>query len=1078
MKPRFSLTAAAVALAVLYSAASLAAPAYYRKKSTWRETLKASMFAKENPGASPSRARSRPAPKPKPAGWTPVSSKIMRFKQEPQLLKADISGQPYLTLIASDGGDGNGSDHSVWADAKLTTASGRKVWLDTLRPVGVKVGWKQLFAGRRRISIGRSRFDRQIWAHAPSVVCYKLDPSKKYKTFEARVGIDNRARGGSVQFTIENKKVNAPPPSRGGGGGGSGGPLWDQLIKDFPSYTQQIRAASDWWRRERLNIESSSSGFEPKAKEILGQAKQVLAYVEKTICRPALVAELKALERKFATGGNWRELYLDVHDLRRRIAFSHPALGFNRVLINRCPPTRYSHNSDQHQGRHSRSGPGLTMLTDWKTANLKAKAILQGKLPEGSTRNPDLHYDAEKVTFAFCDHQKEQGSARRFFLYEAAIDGSSVRQLTGTSRDKFKTWDGRVTVLIEDNDPCYLPDDEIIFVSTRGQSFGRCHGGRYNPAWILYRCDKNGDNIKQLSFGNENEYEPAVLNDGRIVFTRWEYTNRHEMLFHMLWWCRPDGSMVAHFYGNDTLHPMMVVEAEAMVGTHRIVATAMGHHSYNTGTTVILDINKGENGEKPVRHITPETPYSETKGWPEPHYSHPRALTEELFLVSRANHRVHNQGKLPPAADRAIYLVDTMGGRELVYEDPSVASFSPIPIRKRKRPPVLPPITSPSSPDTGTIFVQNAYLTRNDPQGVIKPGMIKAIRVNALGVQPRARRTPCSKGCPNEIPKKVLGTVPVNEDGSAFFRVPARTSLQMQILDKNGMAILTEMSLFYLQPGENRSCVGCHEPVGSSPKASMFARSARRQPLELKPAAGPQYPGGLSFMRTVQPVFDRYCIKCHGLEKTQKGVNLIHDGKMGYPRGCLEIIKRGDHRVGDKGYMWGDNNISRPYKFFAHRNKVSHMLLSGKMVKMDRESYMRVIEWLDLNAQCYGDLFPNKLEERRFDNNALRELRAYAKQLLGDKIAGQPDRALINVAQPDESRILMAPLPVAAGGWGQMKGFTSKTDSKFKRMVQLVDKCIVKKANENRNGWTPSLECGGAEGWVMKERRKYAPASR
>ncbi len=253
MKPRFSLTAAAVAFAVLYSAASLAAPAYYRKMSTWRETLKASMFAKENPGASPSRARSRPAPKPKPAGWTPVSSKIMRHKREPQLLKADISGQPYLTLIATDGGDGNGSDHSVWADAKLTTASGRKVWLDTLRPVGVKVGWKQLFAGRRRISIGRSRFERQIWAHAPSVVCYKLDPSKKYRTFEARVGIDNRARGGSVQFTIENKKVNAPPPSRGGrggGGGGSGGPLWDQLIKDFPSFTQQIRAASDWCGRE------------------------------------------------------------------------------------------------------------------------------------------------------------------------------------------------------------------------------------------------------------------------------------------------------------------------------------------------------------------------------------------------------------------------------------------------------------------------------------------------------------------------------------------------------------------------------------------------------------------------------------------------------------------------------------------------------------------------------------------------------------------------------------------------------------------------------------------------------------
>jgi len=762
--------------------------------------------------------------------------------------------------------------------------------------------------------------------------------------------------------------------------------------------------------------------------------------------------------------------------LRREVILSHPALDFERILINRVPPTRYSHNGDQHLGRHSRIGPGLTILSNWKSGTPEVETLLEGELPPGSVRNPDLNYDADKIVFAFCRHSSDKGNERhqrRFFLYEAPIDGSWARQLTGTERDPMETWDNRATAVIEDNDPCYLPDGDIIFISTRSQSYGRCHGGRYNPAWVLHRCNKDGDEIRQLSFGNENEYEPSVLNDGRIVFTRWEYTNRHEMFFHMLWWCRPDGTAVSHYYGNDTIDPMMVVEATPIPGTHKIVATAQGHHSYNTGTTVVIDTNKGENGEEPITHITPETPYSESHGWPSPHYSHPYPITEDLFLVSRANHRVSPQGRTPPVAGRAIYLVDSLGGRELIYEDPEVASFSPIAIRKRIRPPVMSPRVSPSAPDYGTVFLQNAYLTRNDPEGKIKPGMIKALRINALGVQPRARRTPCSVTVPVEIPKKVLGTVPIGEDGSAYFKVPARTSLQVQILDENGMAILTEKSLFYLQPGENRSCIGCHEPVGSSPDMAAISRAARMVPRDLDPPAGPQYKGGLSFMRTVQPVLDRYCIECHGLEKTEKGVNLVDDGKS-YPQSYRALAKLGDHRLGLKGYKSHQNTISRPFEYYAHSSTLPKLMLEDHGdVTVDRESFMRVVEWLDLNAQCYGDLFPNKLEQRGIDAKALEKLREYIKELFGEKLAAQPDRALINVAQIDESRILMAPLATEAGGWGQIPAWNDRNDPAYKKMAKLVDACIIRRPNENKNGWQPTLECGGGEPWIIDARDKY-----
>jgi hypothetical protein len=760
-----------------------------------------------------------------------------------------------------------------------------------------------------------------------------------------------------------------------------------------------------------------------------------------------------------------------VHGLRRKILLSHPALDFEKILFNCNPPTTFSHNGDQHLGRHSRIGPGLSVLSGWKSDRPQVKAILEGKLPAGAVRNPDLNYDADKVVFAFSDHATPL--QKRYFLYEAALDGSWVRQLTGTTRDPFNTSNNRATVVIEDNDPAYLPDGNLLFISSRCQSFGRCHAGRHVPAMVLYTCDGNGDNIRQLSYNNENEYEPAILNDGKVIFCRWEYTNRNEMFFHKLWQCRPDGSNISHYFGNDMAAPMMITEATAIPGTRKVVATAMGHHTYSTGTTVVIDVDKGENGEQAITHITPETSYSESQGMPNPHYSHPYPITETLFLVSRANHPVPSQVKAPPPNDRGIYLIDAEGSRELLYENPDVASVSPIAIRKRERPPVLPKIQLAKDADeTATVYVQNAYLTRNDPKGLIKPGSIKAIRVNALGVQPRAKRSLLSPGVPVEIPKKVLGTVPVDANGSAFFKVPARTSLQLQIIGEDGRAILTEKSFFYLQPGEKRSCVGCHEPGGVTPPTGDYARGM--EPMGLKPSAGPQYKGGLSFMRTVQPVLDRYCISCHGLDEKKKAISLIHDGKMEWPQSYQELAKRGDHRLGQRHVMWFGRNISRPYQYYAYGNKVATMLLKNhSTVNMDWDSFMRVIEFLDLNAQCYGDLFPNKLEERQIDAKALAELRAYINEVFGEKLAAQPERALINTVQVDESRILMAPLASAAGGWGQIKGWPDKNDPGFLKMQQLVEKCIIRSPTENTNGWEPTIEQGGGESWVVEEQQKY-----
>jgi hypothetical protein len=998
----------------------------------------------------------------------------IRGGDDPVNISLDVTGAWDLVLLAGDAGDGKRCDHAVWTNAKLIDEHGNETWLDSLQPVRKKVGALRYAIGEydtaNPVLIGDEQFPRYIFAHAPSKLIYKL--RKKYVRFEAQAGIDQRRHKGkgSVTFHTSTNPGDEPLSTED--------VLFKKVRADFPEKTTEILLERDWHRQDGLNLFSSSNNYEAAAKKMIKLARETLTYVGSDALKP----EFESLKRKTDKGGDWEHLWRQAHQLRRRIILSHPALDFEQILVNVNPPTTYSHNGDQHLGRHSRSGPGLTLLSNWKSNNIQVKHILKDKLPEGATRNPDLHYDAEKVVFAFCDHTRSDDEhQRRYFLYEAATDGSWIRQLTGTAEDPFETWENRATSLIEDNDPCYLPDDHIVFISSRCQTFGRCHGSRYNPAWVLHRCDPNGAGIRQLSFGNENEYEPAVLNDGRIIFTRWEYTNRHEMYFHMLWWCRPDGTAPSHYYGNDTIHPMEVIEATAIPGSHKVVATAAGHHSYTTGTSILLDVNKGENGEAPVTHLTPETPYPESKGWPKPHYSHPYPVTEELYLVSRANHPIHRQGMAPPPNNRGIYLIDPLGGRELIYEHPEFTAFSPIAVRQRMRPPVIPSTLSKGSPPEATLFLQNAYLTRNDPDGIIQPGMIKALRINALGVQPRAAKRPVSMTVRNEIPKRIIGTVPVNEDGSTVFKVPANMSLQIQTLDENGMALLTEKSLFYLQSGESRSCIGCHEPEGSSPDMAAIAGLSRMEPSVPNPPAGPQYEGGLSFMRTVQPVLDRYCIDCHGLGQSTaeaNQINLIYDGNTkGWPRSYRELVERGNHRVGDKRYMSqfdGELNISRPRQFYAYGNAVAHMLLENHGdCDMDNDSYMRIIEFLDLNAQFYGDLFPVKMEDRTIDKQKLAVVEECASKLFGEAFVNQPERALINTVQIDESRILMAPMPVNAGGWGQIEGYTGKDDPDYIHMEKLVNDCIIKCADENINGWAPSIETGSGEKWVIDSREKY-----
>jgi hypothetical protein len=273
-------------------------------------------------------------------------------------------------------------------------------------------------------------------------------------------------------------------------------------------------------------------------------ARETLQFVQASRPCPQFEATLEELNGQAARlpageAAKRAELAAAVRQLRRQVIFSHPLLDFDHLLINQRPPPGYSHQSRQYLGRYSRPGPGLVVLDGWKD-NPTEKVLLEGKLPTGTVMHPDLSFDARRVLFAFCDHTPSDPNHRQFFLWEVGIDGRGLRQLTGASSDPMLGAEGRRTALIEDFDPCYLPDGGIAFVSTRPQTHIRCHyGGRYFANFLLYRADGDGSNIRQLSFAEAPEWKPSVLDDGRIVCARWDYTNRHSYHFQSPWVIRP-----------------------------------------------------------------------------------------------------------------------------------------------------------------------------------------------------------------------------------------------------------------------------------------------------------------------------------------------------------------------------------------------------------------------------------------------------------------------------------------------------------------------------------------------------------
>ena len=638
--------------------------------------------------------------------------------------------------------------------------------------------------------------------------------------------------------------------------------------------------------------------------------------------------------------------------LRSEALLANPLLAFDKLLLIKRGadklglPLNYAANSslaptgyDNEIAVLSPVRPGGQLTTLYR--------------PEGGRFVGDLrlHFDADRLLFSMPDANK------RWQVNEIKTDPSTPLGAGGTGLHALPLINEPD---VDNYDACYLPGGQIIFTSTAPFVGVPCVRGSGHVA-NLFRLETDG-RIRQLTVEQDHDWCPTLLPNGRVLYLRWEYADIPHAFSRILFHMNPDGTEQMEFYGSNSYWPASMFYAKPLPGhPTKFVAVVGGHHELpRMGDLVLFDTAKGRfeadgavqripgRGRK-VEPINVDLPIAQT--WPK--FLHPFPLSANYFLVSC---------KLNADAPWGIYLVDVFDNMVPLCELPGYALLEPIPLQKTVRPPVLADKVDPDRHDA-EVFLANIYAGPG-LKGV-PPGTIKSLRLvsyhfayQGMGGEPDA---PGMDG-PWDV-KRILGTVPVNEDGSARFRVPAYTPIALQPLDADGQAVQLMRSWFTAMPGETLSCVGCHEQQSSSPPLRKSIAATR--PAEaIRPWYGPAR--GFDFRREVQPVLDRWCLGCHDGKPRSDGVTIPNltdrpdvpmlDNKNPYNLAShftpsyyeLRRLVRTPTRESDM-------HLLPAWEFHADTTRLVQMLRKGHHgVTLDAEAWDRLVTWIDLNAPAHG----------------------------------------------------------------------------------------------------------------------------
>ena len=517
-----------------------------------------------------------------------------------------------------------------------------------------------------------------------------------------------------------------------------------------------------------------------------------------------------------------------------------------------------------------------------------------------------------------------------------------------------------------------MPDGGLAFLSTRRGGYTRCNGD-WEPiaVYTLHRMDADGRNIRALSFHETNEWHPSVLHDGRIVYTRWDYVDRSAAHYHGLWATNPDGTNAVSLFGNYTGRISTCFQPSAIPGSNKILFVAGAHHADVGGTLVLLDptrtsLDPQTGGDRfdSLERLTPEVVFPEGNeqdgGWPKSYFHSPWPLSETYYLTAFGYGPIPGQASGGTQDHTGLYYFDRFGNLELLYRDPAIASMYPIPVAARPIPPVLKTTVDPALKDEGEFALQEVNRSHFS---LPADRPIRSLRV--FQVLPKTTPTanePRIGHANAEGARMLLGTVPVEEDGSAYFRAPARKPLYFQAVDAGGHAVQGMRSVVYLQPGERRGCIGCHEPMASAPASHRSAAFARG-PSRIQP--GPEGTHPFSYAQLVQPVLDRHCVTCHNPSKKDGSAPDLTGRQAGVFSSSYNGLK-----PYLRWYEWGNASITAtttsPGRIGADESRLMKVLADATHrahVQLPKEDRDRLLIWLDANVPFYGTY--DQAEQRR-----------------------------------------------------------------------------------------------------------------
>ena len=576
------------------------------------------------------------------------------------------------------------------------------------------------------------------------------------------------------------------------------------------------------------------------------------------------------------------------------------------------------------------SGDAVTQKTLFKPDTDSSKGVL----------DLDVDWDAKKILFT------SYTPYENFQIFEVDSDGKNLRQITpDLQKSKVKEEN------VDNYDGVYLPDGKIIYVSTVPYVGVPCVSGTdyvgnlfsLNPdAGSPEEVDKT---IKQLTFEQDADWMPTVMHNGRIMYTRWEYTDNSHYFARILMHMNPDGTAQSSYYGSTSYWPNSLFYARQVPGEpSKFVGIVSGHHGIRRwGELHLFDVSKGTvEGEGQVhkflsrgREFKPIIKDQLVDG-KSPLFLHPYPLSAD-FVVATMERLDGSTG---------IYLVDTFGNAtEILASDKGHIAMEAMPLLPHEKPQQIADRTNPDS-QTGYVFLTDVY--QGNGLKDVPRGTVKALRVFEYyyAYREMGSHDAISQEGSWDV-KRILGTVPVYEDGSAMFEVPANRPIAVQPLDAEGKALALMRSWFVVMPGEVQSCVGCHEGQGMTPTTTP-ALASRKAPSKLKPFRGPVR--GYSFIRDVQPVLDKYCVGCHN---GQAGRPDFTRGKIGFRN--FEEAYLNLHPYVRRTGPESNQNMLMPLEFHCDTSELIQLLKKGhKGVKLSDEDMASIITWIDLNVPSRG----------------------------------------------------------------------------------------------------------------------------